>query len=173
MIRGILLACFVSGCVTGKPDIAPPPFDAAQIRDATRPGRTYRFEIRAANEPELQREIVFETVTDAGARMKGTMFDADGAVLSRAPAREVTWAELVGHASYPVDETVITQTSIEVPAGTFDAVLYTVTSMKDGVSTVTRAWFATSLPGAPVRHEVETGGVVVQTMLLLKHSPGK
>ena len=61
------------------------------------------------------------------------------------------------------------QLKTETPAGSFACKLYKVDG-DDGVTV--RAWFATDLPGAPVRLEISRGDAVVTRMVLLQHLPG-
>jgi len=155
------------------PEVAPPPFTAAQIRAATEPGRTYVFRIAQGDGPTAVRTLTFTRADDAGATLRAAMTSLDGAPLGPPTDEEVTWDELVGHALWPQAATTIEDARVEVPAGAFDARLYTVREVgQDGGESVLRAWFATSLPGAPVRFEQSSGGKTQFLMELLEHRPG-
>jgi len=151
------------------PTDASPPFTAAQIRDATNEGRTYVFSMTDGEGNVMHRRMRFTDVGDAGARMEGAMVDADGNVLGEPRASQPSWDELVGHATYPAANTVISDGEITVGAGTYDCMVYTVT---DG-SEITRAHFARDLPGAPVSMVVEVDGVVVSRMELVSYEAGE
>lgn len=153
--------------------LAPPPFSADEIRDATAPGRTYRFRVDAPGRPAVVRQMRFASVDDEGCVIEVTMYDGAGARVGEPQARRQTWAQLVGHASYPRSWTTVSEVQVEVPAGRFAAKLYEVRDDTERAGwKVTRAWFATSLPGAPVKLVVREGGEVVSRMELLKHAPG-
>jgi hypothetical protein len=151
-----------------EPDLATPPFTAEQIRDATRAGRSYEFKMEAAGQPAVIHKITFVEVTAEHATAEAIDLDASGKPLGPAERGTSTWAELVGHAAYPRSSTVISDESVEVPAGKFECMLYTVV---EGPLRK-RTYFARSLPGAPVLMVVEQDGQVLQTLTLLSHSPG-
>lgn len=158
--------------VTESQEIARPPFSGAEIRDATHPFRTYVYRREEAGQPAKTYRMRFVDVDERGCRMEATFLDDEGQPLSEPMFSEATWEELVAHASYPKDATVIRDVEVEVPAGTFDAWLYTVTEDKDGAAVVTRAYFAKALPGAPVLHVVTRDGVEVSRLVLLAYDPG-
>jgi hypothetical protein len=149
-------------------ELASPPFTAEQIRDATRPGRTYEFKLEVAGQPAQIHRITFVEVTPESATAEALDLDAQGQPLGGPERGTSTWAELVGHAAYPRAATVISEESIAVPAGEFACTLYTVVEGPQRK----RVYFAKNLPGAPVLMVVEQDGQVVQTLTLLKHTPG-
>jgi hypothetical protein len=153
------------------PALATPPFTAEQIRDATQVGRTYRFAMRQG-EQTLTVTMRFTAVTPEGATIERSVVDASGNALDQG-TDDATWSDLVDHASYPADQTEITETTVEVPAGKFDAMLYTVTAEQDGKAFVSRMYFAKSLPGAPVKAEITLGDQSMLAMELLEHTPGQ
>jgi hypothetical protein len=153
------------------PALAPPPFTAEQIRDATKVGRTYRFAMRQGEQTATV-TMRFTAVSAERATIERSVTDASGNALDQG-TDEATWADLVDHASYPADATEITETTVEVPAGKFDALLYTVTADQDGKAFVSRMYFAKSLPGAPVKAEITVGDQSMLSMELLEHTPGQ
>jgi hypothetical protein len=153
---------------TAPPDIATPPFTAEQIRDATRPGRSYEFKLEASGKPAVIHRVTFVEVSAEHATAEAVDLDETGNVLGAPERGKSTWKELVGHAAYPRASTVISNEMVEVPAGQFACMLYTVVEGP----TRTRTYFAKDLPGAPVLMIVEQAGQVVQTLTLLKHTPG-
>ncbi|MEQ9317985.1 MAG: hypothetical protein RIF41_02460 [Polyangiaceae bacterium] len=167
---------------TPKPDAPPPepaapanapvPFEASAIRAATHPGRTYVFLVTEGDGPQKRRKIEFVKVDDEGTTMRITNQDLFGHTKGEPKDARVTWDELMSHATYPADATTITKDEVKVAAGRYESKLYTVKETKDGVAQTTRAWFALSLPGAPVKHEVEREGNVVSSMELFQHRPG-
>lgn len=153
------------------PALATPPFTAEQIRDATKAGRTYRFAMRQG-EQTLTVTMTFTAVSPERATIERSVVDASGNTLDQG-TEETAWEDLVDHASYPADQTQITETTVEVPAGKFDAMLYTITADQDGKAFVSRMYFAKSLPGAPVKAEVTLGDQQMLSMELVEHTPGQ
>lgn len=182
MLRRFLPVLFALGCSASQmaapppppaqAAIAPPPFTAAQIRDATRVGRTYRFRVESAGEPLVVLQLRFTAVDETGSTRTREAFDEQGNALKPAETIHETWAELQAHASWPAESTTRDEAEIDVPAGHFRGPHYVSTETKEGATTITRAWFAGSLPGAPVRLEMESGGQIVMRMTLLSHEPG-
>lgn len=153
-----------------EPKWAPVPFTAEQIRQATSSGRTYHFLVEAAGQHPVMRTIQFTEVTDEGAKVSAKAVRVDNdEVVQPVGGGPTPWGDLVRHAHFPDSQTKRTDAEIKVPAGTFDCWLYTVTERTDGKETVNRYWFAKTLPGAPVRHEVLVDGTAQSVMRLMKH----
>lgn len=81
----------------------------------------------------------------------------DGTPIDAPESGVATWLEMQGHASTPADCTTIEPTRLETPMGVLDCLRYTVV---DGTEVET-LWFATALPGMPVRTETRIGGELV------------
>jgi len=146
-----------------EPATAPTPFTAAQIRDGCPTGRwsVYRY---TTPEGVTRRRMTF-VQTDANvAWFDVVALDEDDEPIGEIEGGDATWEELRQHAAYPVPATTISDATLETPAGTFETRLYTVVDEEAG--TTTRAWFAPSLPGPPVRHRVERDGELVSDMIL-------
>ena len=89
------------------------------------------------------------------------------------PSHTQTWQELWSHATYPAELSTIVDEEVTVPAGTFACKRYDVLSTGTKLL-ATRAWFATELPGAPVKIEAYDGGELQITSVLEKHeNPAK
>lgn len=138
----------------------PTPYTAAQIRDATKPGRTYRYKVEAPDQPATEKVMTFETV------------DADGATLVSPgePKKRVTWEELRQHAEFPEGLVKTRDEKITVPAGTFDCTVYVV--VREG-GEATSYYFAKTMPGAPVLIAKAKEGRRVMTSTLVEYRPGK
>lgn len=153
---------------------APTPFTAAQIRAACPDGRLSIFRLEAQGAPPMRQVFRFLESDAAGTVLEVEVRDAEGTVLS--PARRMPkqpWTALQAHASYPLEQTVITEETIEVEAGAYECFLYTVTRPGDGPARVDRYWFAKALPGPPVLMRSHVGDEVVSTMELVSHEvPG-
>ncbi|MCO4761158.1 MAG: hypothetical protein KC502_06610 [Myxococcales bacterium] len=152
-------------------EMAPPPFSAAQIQAATKPGRTYLFRLSVpAKLPKpVLRQLRFTHVHAKGGMLTNATLTTDGKPRGAASHRPFIWTDLVQHATWPKRKTTITEATLTVPAGTFKCRKYLVRHA-DG-HTVT-AWFATALPGAPIRHLLEKAGKPLSEMVLIRHTPG-
>ena len=155
-----------------EPQTAPTPYTAAQIRDATRVGRTYEFVIERPDGPPTRRRMVFVAVSSQHATIESTLLDAKGAVSGPVERTESSWEELRDHAKYPKATTTIDTATATTPAGTFPCHRYTVVENAEGGETRTIACFADDLPGPPVELRKEIGGKMVMTMTLLRHDAG-
>ncbi len=144
--------------------MAPTPYTSAQIAAACAPGRFSLFEDTDADGAVTYSRTTFVEGAEGLATFEMTAADADGAPLGEARTVSVPWDALRDHASYPASQTTITDATIETPAGRFETRHYEVAG-EDG--TTTHAWFARSLPGPPVRHEVRgPDGALVSSMVL-------
>ena len=96
--------------------------------------------------------------------------DPEGQPTGEPRRASAPWEALRDHARYPTGSTTVSDATLELPSGTWETRLYVI-SNDDG--TTTRAWFAPSLPGPPVRHVVEDGeGHVLSSMTLIAfHDP--
>jgi hypothetical protein len=147
-----------------KPDHAPTPYSADEIRKACTEGRADKFRLESGGKVRVQ-TTTFVKCDEKGAEMEFVATDESGKEEGRRSGT-AAWTDLQAHASFPEKATKITEETIEVPAGKFDCLLYTVTE-KDGVR---RMWFAKKLPGPPVKMTKEAEGKVVFSMTLLEHS---
>ncbi len=151
--------------------LAEVPFAWTAIRDATPAGRTYYFQFREDGRVRHER-WVFETVTENGYTSTSTPVDEAGEATGETERSEGTWQELEHHAHFPAGATEITNAVLTIPLARFRCRLYTVTSTDDaGRPVVARFWFATDLPGAPVRMTREVDGETVLEMQLVRHVP--
>ncbi len=146
-----------------EPAIAEIPFPAAQIQQATPPGRTYVIEMREGD-GEPQREIwTFEESSAAGFVL--VVRDPEGTEVRRS---EGPWTELESHAHFPAALTTVERTELESELGTHACRLYTVRDA-DNANMIRRFWFADALPGAPIRMVVESEGVTRMEMRIVEH----
>lgn len=147
-----------------RPDHHPTPFSAAQIRDGFVPGRTVRSRVvMGGAEPIVRVRQDLRAEAEHGVYRMWTE-GPDGTPIGEADEGASTWLELQGHASMPIEATTIEPVSIDIPMGRYDGLLYTRT---DG-DTVDRFWFATELPGAPVRMEEHVRGELVYSSVAIE-----
>jgi hypothetical protein len=139
-------------------DTFPTPYSAEQIRDATRPGRSYTWRIENGNAPAVERQITFGPTDATGAELS-----SDGEV------RRVTWEELRKHAEFPRAAVTTRDETITTPAGTFECVVYVVAR---GAGEISTFYFAKSMPGAPVLFFVDKGGARTMTSTLIRYEAG-
>ena len=145
---------------TAADDVAAPyPFTVFDIRAGCPLGRVIEYRIETAGEPTRIERWAFTPIDLDSVNVTTTTFDAEGKAVGAPTTESAKWAELHEHARFPRAQTTISNESISLPAGTFDAMKYVVTK-GDEVKTV---WFARSLPGPPVKLEVTKGGQAVMT----------
>ncbi|MCO5171566.1 MAG: hypothetical protein M9894_35130 [Planctomycetes bacterium] len=171
-VAAALLALPALRAQDGGPDeLGAPPFSAAQIQEATRVGRRYLFKLEAPKEPVQFQVLEFTAVSAEGATLRQTTLDADRKPEGEAAEARVTWSDLEAQGRFPRARTRVTEEELTLPAGTFACKVYRV----DDPDVVVTHWFATSLPGAPVKVEAKEGGHrLVFTMTLVEHvNPSK
>lgn len=151
-----------------RPDHAPTPFSAEQIRAGCQPRRTIRLRVEPAGaEPFIRVNRFLEADAD-GALQEAQRFALDGTPLEPASAQRVRWVGFQEHASFPQARTTIGEETIELPSGTFECWRYAVRD--DEAERL--FWFAKSLPGMPVRMEERREGQLSFRMLMLENIPG-
>jgi hypothetical protein len=131
-----------------QPDHAPTPFTAAEIRAATRVGRTVETMTEEAGRVVARHRTTFVACDRDAATIRHVEIDADGNEVGEAGESSSSWHELQAHASFPADITRRTTEIVELPIGTLRCLRYEVAR---GEMTMT-FWFATDLPGQPVRY---------------------
>src|SRR5690348_14523931 len=140
----------------------PTPFTAADIRAASRPGRTVRQRIEVDGEPTVLRIQQWVSADDEGAtRIVGTL-QADGSWTDVRRSRS-TWLALQGHASMPIETTTIEEVTLDSPMGPLACLRYTALD-GDAIETF---WFARDYPGMPVMTERTENGRVVERVTML------
>lgn len=150
------------------------PYTAEQIRAATRPGRTYTWAVQLADGPAVRRVIRFTAVDEERATFVAETADADGKNPKADPPEQATWEELRQHAEFPRMFVTVSEEKVEVPAGTFDCLVYTVkAATRDGAEEKLTFWFATELPGPPVKLVVTRDGKLARSQVLSAYVPGR
>jgi len=145
------------------PGTAPTPFTAAEIRAATQVGKEIRVRVEAEGETPYLRINRYAACDDDGATLERFHLSLDGVPLGEPEVVPVTWLELQGHASFPVDATTIEPERIETPLGQLACLRYTV---REG-ATESVFWFARDLPGMPVRFMTRTDDQVALTVSMV------
>ena len=144
---------------------APTPFSAEDIRKGCPEGRESTFSIKAPGRKAAEQTFAFGKGTETNTALTVTGMGRKNEV-------NVAWRALQGHASFPKDQTKITDGKITVPAGTFHCKVYTVTLEAAGVKTVRTFWFAKNLAGPPVKQVQTVAGKEQMTMTLVRHRMG-
>jgi hypothetical protein len=151
-------------------DVAPTPYTAEQIRQATPVGRTYEFRIESPGKPAMRRVITFTRVAEGDAEMTATTLDGSGKPIGEPKVTQVPWEELRKHAEFPKSAVTIDEQRVTVPIGTFDCIRYTV---KEDAGEVTQYYFAKNMPGAPVLFLTDKDGQRVMASTLVRYVSGK
>jgi len=152
-----------------RPDHAPAPFTAEEIRLACAEGRTDTYRVELRSEKPAKHTLKFLKCDREGAEVESTNTLEDGTV--KTTKERQAWVDFQTQASFPEIDTKITEETIEVPAGKFECWLYTV-QKKEGDPAVVRLYFAKKLPGHPVKITSEEKGKTIFTMTLLEHKDG-
>jgi hypothetical protein len=151
-----------------RPDHLPTPFSANEIRAGCPPGRTIRsLVIRAGSEPSV-RVTRFVSGDADGAEHDSWTETPDGVRLTEPARNRSTWLEFQEHASMPAAQTEIAEEDIDIPAGRFACLRYT---LRDSGS-VSTFWFARSAPGQPLKFEERADGVLVFSSTAIENVPG-
>ena len=149
-----------------EPGTAPTPFTADEIRDHCEAGKTIRVRIEIAEEEPVVRQNRYVDLDDSGATLERSQLSLDGTPIGEPEADRVTWLDLQSHASFPAGVTTIEPERIETPLGELDCLRYTV--LDGAIEKV--FWFATALPGMPVRTETRDDGRIVMTVTMTSNS---
>ena len=152
-------------------DMAPTPYSADEIRDANRPGTIYRYKVETSGKPvELQVLEFTRGTSPESAEVKEQSFDQAGQAKSPAKIERAPWEELRRHAEFPRDGLKVEPGSIEVPAGKFEVMVYTVSAPNGDTM---RFYFAKSYAGPPVLFYKERGEARLMTSTLMERKAGK
>lgn len=146
------------------PGRAPTPFTAVEIRAGCPEGRTVRLLVEVDGVPVAYRTSRFVDVDADGATLESERLTLTGESAGPPEATRVTWLDLQGHASFPVEVVTIEPDSIETPLGRLDCLRYTA---RDGAK-VDTFWFATAIPGMPVMYTTEEAGRVTLRVTMVK-----
>lgn len=172
----VMLGCATTPVVPpappAPPAMAPTPYTAEQIRDATHVGRSYEFKREIPGVPTTLRTMTFVRVGPNDADIKTTVKDEAGAEVEAETTSTSTWEELRKHAEFPKAMLAVTEESVPVPAGIYDCMVYTLTDASKPEIEVTRFYFAKNMPGAPVFFSVEKNGKRFMTSSLVRYSAG-
>jgi hypothetical protein len=151
-----------------KPDHAPTPFSADEIRNGSPRGRKIVYQVEMLGKPYFFQTIEFTSANPDDVVFETVTKGMDGKRVGKKQMSVGKWPDLQSHASFPASQTVITSESLTTPAGTFDCWLYTITNEKDGKTNIKRFWFAKKLPGPPISYEEKTDGKIVYKLTMLK-----
>jgi hypothetical protein len=146
----------------------PTPYSAEQIRDNHRDGTVIRMRMEPLGAAPFEEAWTFVKGDATSVTIESRVVGPAGAEArgdpAQATAEPATWAELRDHAAFPAAATKRGEGTITVPAGTFQAWVYTVT---DPQGMVTVFHFAKDEPGPPVLMVATKGGQEVYRMTML------
>jgi len=176
----IVLCLIVTGLLAGnpdkppdknrmKPDHAPTPFSAEEIREGCPSGRTSKYLIEVAGNPNSFQVVTFVNGDKDGTGFESITLGHEGAQVGEKQTADARWDELQFHASFPEADTRISSESYTTPAGKFDCWHYVVKKDKEEKKGVSHYWFAKSLPGAPIFMEQIIDGKSVFKMTLVEN----
>jgi hypothetical protein len=144
-------------------DHAPTPFTAAEIRTGCPEGRRVTVRNVDSNQQSSYSTTTFTECDEAGSVLVNQAIDEQGKPIRQPNRFRATWDELQSHASFPVERTTITTESITTPIGEHNCLRYDI----DDGERIRTLWFATSLPGLPIRtQEGEGAGARLSSELI-------
>lgn len=151
------------------PETVSPPITLGAFRAAFPAGTTIRVRMQSKGQPAVESLWHWLSVDAEGGMLQSQLYSEDGTLLEDQGSTSVPWQELLGHAKFPRDQTVVSRSQVEVPAGHFETTLYTVTKPgEDGVMERSSYHFLDYLPGPPVLYTIEREGVEVFRMQLIE-----
>lgn len=148
------------------PTHAPTPFTADEIRRGCPVGKTIELRVEQDGEAPFVRINRYIACDEVGATIERRRVTDEGTPPDPGRRDHATWLELQAHASFPKNETTITPEIIETPLGQLACLRY---SVQDGPAHRT-FWFATEIPGMPVRSVVRQDGRVTSTVTMIRNS---
>ena len=152
------------------PEMAPAPYSVDQLRAANRPGTVYRYKLEVAGQPAEIKVMEFTSGTSAeSAQIKSLTLDEAGETKSTPEVERSSWEQIRKHGEFPRAALKVEAGSIEVPAGKFDAMVYTVSAPNGETA---KFYFAKSYAGPPVLMMKERGGTRLMTMTLIERKTG-
>jgi hypothetical protein len=160
-----------SGAAPGNaaPEMAPAPYSSEELRAANKAGTVYRYKVEAAGQPTLINVMEFVAATAEGADIKARLLDPSGQEKEPPKVEHAAWDELRRHGEFPRAALTVEPGSVEVPAGKFETLIYTVKAPNGETG---RFYFAKSYAGPPVLFYKERGGVRLMTSTLIERKPG-
>lgn len=135
------------------------PWTNAEIAAAWKDGATFKLSITGASGTGFVRLTASEvTAEDFSAKEEVEM---DGKALP-SNTRKMTWDKFIRQLAEAKCDTVISDESIETPAGKFECACYTTTTKREGMEMVQKAWYVKKSPGlfAKVTSENKKGDKV-------------
>ena len=153
-----------------EPDHAPTPFSAEEIREGCPTGRTSKYLIEVAGNPNSFQLMSFTNSDKDGTDFESITLDNEGTQTGEKKAAGARWDELQSHASFPETDTLIKSEFYTTPVGEFNCWHYVVKKDNQGKKEVTHYWFAKSLPGPPVFMEQIIEGKTVFKMTLVENT---
>lgn len=151
------------------PEMAPAPYSSEELRAANKPGTMYRYKVEAPGQPVMINVMEFVATTAEGADIRDRILDESGKEKEPPKVDHAAWDELRRHGEFPRAALTVEPGSIEVPAGKFETMIYTVKAPNGETA---RFYFAKSHAGPPVLFYKERGGVRLMSSTLIERRAG-
>jgi len=148
------------------PGLAPVPYTPEQLRRNHPSGVHIDMQTLVGGQVTESSRTEFLDSDALAVTLRMTRFDATGAALGQPVEQRVTWVDLRGHAHFPAAATELGHAVVRVPAGEFEAWVYSVHA-GDEAGTVTTYHFAVDEPGPPVLLVQTVGGTEVLRMQMV------
>lgn len=130
---------------------APAPYTAEQLREACPSGLRLYYEVEEQPKPPNFVLFAFDRCNEDGLDLVVSDVSPEGKILGVPESRRMSWKEFQGENATPVEYTKMHRETVEVPAGTFDCIVYTVTSEGPDGTVTDQTWFPFEQPGPFVK----------------------
>ena len=150
----------------GPGDLAPVPYPPGTLQASIPRGSVMVQKVEEDGKTPYWLRTEFVATDGTGCTMKVSIEAEDGTAMGEAMQGTATWTELESHAHFPNKNTTIFEETLDTPIGRHATKRYEVTSEKDGEQTLTRMWFASDLPGPPIKMETYRDGKLTMKMVL-------
>lgn len=156
----------------GTSEHLPPPYSAAQLRDALPQGTKLEIAMEGIG-GDMQDEWTVVLATPSFATMRYETISGGGDEARKPVDRKETWEALRDQHLYPRVSSTRTRTTVQGPDGTeLDAWKYEVRRTEDGVEEVKTLWYADDLPGPAVKTLVTIDGKEVLEIRMTGRTQG-
>jgi hypothetical protein len=148
------------------PGLAPIPYTVEQLRSNHPSGVHVDMQTLVGGVVTESSRTEFLDSDALAVTLRMTRYDGAGAALGQPVEQRVTWVDLRGHAHFPAAATQLGHAVVRVPAGEYEAWVYSVHA-GDEAGTVTTYHFAVDEPGPPVLLVQTVGGAEVLRMQMV------
>ena len=141
----------------------PTPFSAEQIRSASVEGHCSILLMHPMDGDAFLTKVIFRGSDPETAVFESQNYDLEGNPMGAAQTGSASWADLQGHASFPIQSTELSEETIDSVMGKKACWKYVVKNA-EGSETF---WFAKDHPGPPIKLVSQRGELTQTSMQML------